>query len=112
MPSRVAARIRRTVADLDAPRILLVGAAYKPDTADLRESPALEVAALLTEDGYDVSVHDPLFTQYTLGESLAAVAAGMDCAVILVRHTIVMQQLQAERSSIMDVMRTPRVLCF
>lgn len=40
-------------------KILLVGMAYKKDTADYRESPALQLTELLLEDGVRVVYHDP-----------------------------------------------------
>ncbi|HIG74490.1 MAG TPA: nucleotide sugar dehydrogenase [Bacteroidetes bacterium] len=40
-------------------RILVVGAAYKKDISDMRESPALDILALLQEKGADVLYHDP-----------------------------------------------------
>jgi UDP-N-acetyl-D-glucosamine dehydrogenase len=39
--------------------ILIVGAAYKPDTGDLRESPAVEVISRLAVLGADVTVYEP-----------------------------------------------------
>jgi UDP-N-acetyl-D-glucosamine dehydrogenase len=40
-------------------RILVLGVAYKPDIADLRESPALDVLELLRRRGAQVSYADP-----------------------------------------------------
>ncbi len=40
-------------------RIAVLGAAFKPDSDDIRDSPALDVAAMLDELGADVRVHDP-----------------------------------------------------
>jgi UDP-N-acetyl-D-glucosamine dehydrogenase len=40
-------------------RVLVLGAAYKPDIDDLRESPALDVIGLLQKKGAIVSYHDP-----------------------------------------------------
>lgn len=39
--------------------VLVLGVAYKPDVADLRESPALDILALLDEKGAHVQYHDP-----------------------------------------------------
>lgn len=39
--------------------ILILGAAYKRDTGDVRESPALDILKLLHERGAKVRVHDP-----------------------------------------------------
>ena len=40
-------------------KILVLGVAYKPDIADMRESPALKLISLLPNAGADVSYHDP-----------------------------------------------------
>jgi UDP-N-acetyl-D-glucosamine dehydrogenase len=40
-------------------RLLLLGAAYKADVSDLRESPALDIMRQLDEKGADVRYHDP-----------------------------------------------------
>src|SRR5437879_6892129 len=41
MPQNTAAKLRRLVADLLDPEIIVIGMAYKADTDDLRESPAI-----------------------------------------------------------------------
>jgi UDP-N-acetyl-D-glucosamine dehydrogenase len=47
---------------LKGSRCLVLGAAYKPDVDDLRESPALDVIGLLVKKGAVVSYHDPFIT--------------------------------------------------
>jgi UDP-N-acetyl-D-glucosamine dehydrogenase len=44
---------------LKGARCLVLGAAYKPDIDDIRESPALDVIGLLQQKGAEVSYHDP-----------------------------------------------------
>lgn len=44
---------------LGASRILLLGLAYKKNVSDIRESPALELMALLQKRGVAVDFHDP-----------------------------------------------------
>ena len=43
--------------------ILALGQAYKPDTADMRESPAVEVVEVLRQAGARVTVVDPHFAE-------------------------------------------------
>ena len=45
--------------DVTGARIAVLGAAFKPDSDDIRDSPALDVATLLHELGAEVRVHDP-----------------------------------------------------
>ena len=45
--------------DLTAYKIAVLGAAFKPDSDDVRDSPALDIAAQLQAAGASVIVHDP-----------------------------------------------------
>ena len=44
---------------INGSRILVIGVAYKADVNDMRESPALKVIDLLTEEGAQIAYHDP-----------------------------------------------------
>lgn len=45
--------------DLKSLKIAVLGAAFKPDSDDVRDSPALDIAAQIQAAGADVTVHDP-----------------------------------------------------
>lgn len=45
--------------DLKGKRIAVLGAAFKPDSDDVRDSPALDIAVQISAAGADVRVHDP-----------------------------------------------------
>jgi UDPglucose 6-dehydrogenase len=45
--------------DLGATRIAVLGAAFKPNSDDIRDSPSLEVCERLHQQGATVTVHDP-----------------------------------------------------
>jgi UDPglucose 6-dehydrogenase len=53
-------RIGSLVRDLEGKRIVIWGLAFKPDTDDLRNAPALGVATRLAEAGASVVAHDPV----------------------------------------------------
>lgn len=60
MPNQTADRIEQALAHLSRPTsIACLGLAYKPDTDDLRESPALAVAKILADRGHQVLVVEP-----------------------------------------------------
>jgi len=63
MPSYVVRRLARSFnrrsASINGQRILLLGLAYKPDTSDARESPAIEIAKQLSSLGAKLRVVDP-----------------------------------------------------
>ncbi|MBN2547548.1 MAG: nucleotide sugar dehydrogenase [Anaerolineales bacterium] len=75
-------------------RVLVLGAAYKPDIDDLRESPALDVIGLLEQKGAQVSYHDPYITRLrhdgwemdSVPDLMEAVRSA-DCVVIVTNHS-------------------------
>ena len=110
-PMRIAEKIRRAVRDVPDPRIVAVGAAYKPNVQDVRESPAEHVVASLRADGYDVKQYDPLVDGMKY-ESIPDAVRDVDCLVILVEHEVVRAELKARRKDILAAMRTPLILRF
>ncbi len=74
--------------------ILVLGMAYKPDIDDVRESPALDVYALLKAKGALVSFHDPYVGKIKFEshfeESISldhSKLADYDCVVITTNHS-------------------------
>lgn len=106
MPHKVAGQIRRAVKDITAPKIVALGAAYKPNTEDTRESPALEVVELLLADGYAAKHYDPLVEGMGY-DSLAEICQGADMLVILVPHDEIIAEVERDRAKIKKAMRTP-----
>ena len=111
MPMRITAKLREAVADLADPEIVLIGMAYKPETDDLRESPALKVAENLRRDGFHVRQYDPMVNGHGY-ESLARVAGGADVLAVLVPHKAVVSEVRANGAGIRAAMRTPRIVLF
>jgi UDP-N-acetyl-D-glucosamine dehydrogenase len=75
-------------------KILVIGAAYKPDVDDIRESPSLDIIGLLRQKGAQVSYHDPFIPRISHEDwSLESVpnliesAQNTDCAVIVTDHS-------------------------
>lgn len=111
MPARIAAKIRREVRDIDKPRIVALGAAYKPNTEDLRESPAVEIVTLLRKDGYRVDHYDPLVDNMGYA-SLEEICRGADMLAVLVPHNEVIAELERSRAAIERALRTPIIRCY
>jgi len=63
MPRYVVSRVLEAMNDrgktLKGSKVLVLGAAYKPDIDDVRESPSLDVIGLLQNKGAQVEYHDP-----------------------------------------------------
>lgn len=78
---------------LNGSKVLVLGASYKPDIDDLRESPALDVMGLLMKKGAEVSYHDPYIghishDQWSLDSvsDLMKAVKTADCVVIVTNH--------------------------
>lgn len=83
MPREVV-RLIRNIAPVHG-RVALLGAAYKGNVADERESPSLKVAQLLEQEGYEISIHDPYVKRYAV--ALQDVVRSADLLVILTDHS-------------------------
>jgi UDP-N-acetyl-D-mannosaminuronic acid dehydrogenase len=86
-------RIKIAVADASArfghkPRVACLGLAFKSDIDDLRESPAVQIAEALIDQGYDVTAVEPNIEQHdkfrlvTLEDALDRA----DVIAVLVKH--------------------------
>ena len=76
-------------------RVLVLGTAYKPDVADVRESPVVDILQRLLQKGADARYHDPYIPSLVdLGIPLAAVVdleeeiRKADCVVIATAHSV------------------------
>jgi UDPglucose 6-dehydrogenase len=117
-------RSRRRVVDLarrmvgttlSGQRVAVLGAAFKPDSDDIRDSPALDVAASLHAEGAEVRVHDPqavenareAFPSLDFTTEVAKVTEGAH----LVLHLTEWQEYRSlDPSSLLDLVATPRLL--
>jgi UDPglucose 6-dehydrogenase len=58
--NRVFELANRELGELTDKKILVLGISFKPDSDDLRDSPALEIARRLADAGARVTIHDPI----------------------------------------------------
>lgn len=91
---------------LNGSRVFVIGVTYKKDTADIRESPALDIMRLLLEKGAVVGYHDPYIKKLgdlpgvnysDLSQSELAMA---DCAVIVTDHSCYNYQFIVDHSKL------------
>ena len=96
MPHFVVEKVQNALNDMGKPvrgsRVLVLGAAYKRDIDDVRESPALDIMHLLEQRGAVVSYTDPYVPSLKLdGRVLTSESSDTislaDCVVIVTDHS-------------------------
>lgn len=114
MPAHVVQRVVEQLNDhgvaLSNAEILVVGAAYKPDVSDTRESPAIDIITRLEEWHADVEYHDPyvptLDIEGGVYESVPLTPERLedvDCAIIVTDHsTLDVDELVAHAPLVFD----------
>jgi len=99
MPRFVLGKIQDALNDhskpLNGSQVLVLGAAYKPDVDDLRESPSLDVMGLLRSKGANVQYHDPYIPKIVHDDwelscvsDLMQAVSEADCVVIITNHKV------------------------
>jgi UDP-N-acetyl-D-mannosaminuronic acid dehydrogenase len=111
MPKNTVDRIMEASRGISQPRVICLGASYKPNTKDLRESPALEVFKLLKDRGVDAEIYDPLIARYAC-DSVLSVARGADVLAILTPHDLIVTEIQYRKHQILAAMKHPIILTF
>ena len=98
MPHHVVTLVQDALNDdgkpLKSAKVLVLGAAYKKDIDDVRESPALDVMITLQERRAEVSYHDPYVPQVKMDQAIlesvpltAETLAQADCVVVVTDHS-------------------------
>jgi len=92
--SRVMEALNTEGKSLNGARVLVLGASYKRDVGDIRESPSLKLIPLLGEKGAEVSYNDPYITKIQISkQTLTSVEldderlSSVDCVVIATDHS-------------------------
>jgi UDP-N-acetyl-D-glucosamine dehydrogenase len=94
---------------LKGSKILVLGVAYKPDIADMRESPAVKLIALLQGAGANVQYHDPHVPSFRENgldmSSVPLEPSAYDCIVIVTNHSGIDYDALVEDSAVVVDLR-------
>lgn len=112
MPKKIAAKIREAVKKNKKAKIVALGASYKIDTADLRESPAVKIVEILRTDGFNVDHYDPLIPAYQWRKDLLTALQDTDLLVILVPHVVILSEIYKHKSEIKHMLKDSNILFF
>ena len=96
-------------------RIAVLGAAFKPNSDDIRDSPALDVAAAIQKQGGSVTVYDPaamdnarsIHPELTYADSASDAARDAD---VVLHLTEWMEFREMDPSALSDVVRERRIV--
>ena len=97
MPNYVVLKVMRLLnanhKALNGSRVGLLGVAYKKNSSDVRESPAIKIVELLQQEGATVSYLDPHVPEFTVDghklrseTNLRNFLVSQDCAVVVADH--------------------------
>jgi UDPglucose 6-dehydrogenase/GDP-mannose 6-dehydrogenase len=93
-PDQVFGLLAKHFPSLEGKRVTVLGLAFRPDTNDMRESPAIPIVRRLLEEGATVSAYDPvvgeearqvLNDEVRLCESLDDALSDVDAVVLVTR---------------------------
>jgi UDPglucose 6-dehydrogenase len=91
--ARMVEKIKKQVGTLKGKRIAILGLTFKPNTDDIRDSPALDIMKGLTRGGASIVAYDPegmahvkalpIGRRIEFAEDAYEAADGADCAVLV-----------------------------
>lgn len=85
MPEYFVTQAKEKLGGLIGKKILVVGVAYKPNVADIRETPVQALIVGLKDQGAKVFWHDELIQEWN-GEKSVALSSDFDLAIIATPH--------------------------
>ena len=85
MPTYFVGRASEMLGGLKDKKVLVIGVAYKPNVADVRETPVEALISGLKKSGAFVSWHDDLVKSWN-GEKSVALGTGFDLAILATPH--------------------------
>ena len=85
MPTYFVGRASEMLGGLKGKKVLVIGVSYKPNVADVRETPVEALISGLKKSGAVVSWHDDLVKSWN-GEGSVALGSGFDLAILATPH--------------------------
>lgn len=112
--SQMLTKIRELVGSLKGKTVAVLGLAFKPETDDMREAPAVGIIRTLLEDGANVRAYDPvakseamkLLPEIVYAEDEYAAVKDADALVFVTEWN---QFRALDMTRIRDLMKTPKV---
>ena len=107
-------KIKRLVGEVKGKNIAVLGLAFKPETDDMREAPAVGIIRGLVNDGATIRAYDPvaraeamkILPELTYADDEYAAVDGADALVFVTEWN---QFRALDMNRIRDLMKTPRI---
>jgi len=107
-------KIKRMVGEVKGKNIAVLGLAFKPETDDMREAPAVGIIRGLVNDGATIRAYDPvaraeamkILPELTYADDEYAAVDGADALVFVTEWN---QFRALDMNRIRDLMKTPRI---
>lgn len=105
-------RLSNALPDLHRRKVAVLGLAFKPNTDDVRESPALDIVPLLAEAGATVSIYDPVAAPTVLpgAERVDSVAEALEDASAAILVTEWAEFIDLDWARARSLMRDPAIV--
>jgi UDP-N-acetyl-D-glucosamine dehydrogenase len=92
--NKIADALNQDKKSVNGSKIVVLGVAYKKNSNDVRESPALDIIQLLMDRGANVVFHDPYISRIKMDshemnstQMDASLLKGADCTVVVTDHS-------------------------
>lgn len=85
MPSYFVERAKQIIDGVKSKKVLVIGLSYKPNVADIRESPVISLIEQLRKAGAEVCWHDELVKSWN-GQESTPISSDFDLAIIATPH--------------------------
>lgn len=108
-------KARRFLKDVRGKTIAILGLAFKPDTDDMRDAPAITIIELLKKDGAKIKAYDPqatrnamnLLTNVTFSKDPYDAARDSDLAIIVTEWN---EFKEMDLKKLKKIMKTPNLI--
>lgn len=81
----------------DDNKVGILGLSYKPNVADLRESPSVKLIDILQQTDYEVDVYDPYFSDRSNKKSIDELIADNKVVILATNHKEFMDQITPQK---------------
>lgn len=114
IPNYIVEKILKIIpSSVSNPKVIIIGKTFKPNVADIRESPAIKIINTLSLKRKDIRLIavDPYVDELEI-TNIKYIVNSADLLIILVPHKLVLEYIEKEKDNIKKIMRSPNIVYF